>query len=110
MSLYAQLQSASTSAQRTLAQMQGAATASTTNFTLAGTAYQGVINENRVEMPGVGDGIEVIRELQITVTRTQFTAKPDPTTRPTVVALGETWYLTNCGESALHYFLTARPA
>lgn len=110
MSYAALLQSAATQAQRTLAQMSGAATPTASNFTLGGTAYQGVLNEIKAQALGVGEGIETIRELQIVVERTQFATKPDATTRPAVVALSVNWYLTDVGESALHYFLTCKPA
>lgn len=110
MSLSTLLASAAVSAQRTLAQMGGAVTPTTTNFTLGGTAYQGVLNELRASALGEGSGIEVVRELHIVATRSQFASKPDAATRPAVVALDANWYLTDVGESSLHYFLTCKPA
>jgi hypothetical protein len=108
--MFAQLQSAATQAQRIFAQMGGAATPTTTNFTLGGTAYQGVLNEVRANALADGVGIETVRELHIVAERTQFASKPDAAPRPAVVALSANWYLTDVGESPLHYFLTCKPA
>lgn len=108
--MFAALQTAAKSAQRTFATMAGAAAPSSSNFTLSGTSYQGVLNEVATEVPGTATGFEVVRELRIVAERTQFAAAPDASTRPVVTALGVSWYLTNVGESSLHYFLTCRPA
>lgn len=107
--VFALLQSLASEAQRQFATMGGAATPTSANFTLAGTDYQGVLNEVSTQVPATATGFEIIRELQIVAERTQFAAKPDASARPTITALGATWYLTNVGESPLHYMLTARP-
>lgn len=110
MSLAALLTRAATTAQRTLASMDGAAASTSTNFTLNGTAYQGVIVEGTALTEPTATGYEVIKELRITATRDQFAAKPSAAPRLPVTALGGDWYLTAVGESSLHYFLTCRPA
>lgn len=107
--MHAQLQAAAAQAQRTLARMAGAAALTTTNFTLSGTAYQGVIDEISAPADGTGTGIETIRLLQIVATRPQFAAKPDAATRPVVAALSANWLLTEVRETPLHYILLARP-
>lgn len=108
--MHATLQNAAAAAQSIIASMGGAATPGASNFTLAGTAYQGVLQELSATVPGIATGFEVIRELRIVATRTQFAAKPDPAGRPALTALGVTWYLVAVSESPLHYTLTARPA
>lgn len=79
-------------------------------FTLGGTSYTGTLNELSTQVPGTATGFEIVRELHIVARRAQFSAKPSAATRPAVTALGGSWYLTNVGESDLHYFLTCRPA
>lgn len=109
MSLFDQIKSAATEAESVLAELGGAKPGKK-NFTLNGTTYLGVIEETVAQMPGTATNIETIRELRIVATRTQFTAKPDATSRPIVGAMGTAWHLTAVGESGIHYFLTCHPA
>lgn len=110
MSFNALLRTAATQAQGILAQLAGATTSSATNFTLNGTAYQGVVVEQSALVPGGLSGYETLRELRITATISQFTTKPSAAPRLPVTALGVNWYLTNVEEGAVHYTLTCKPA
>lgn len=78
-------------------------------FSLGGTDYLGVLSEVRGQYEGLGQGIEVIKELRIVATRDQFSAAPDPSLRPQLTARGSTWVLTSLEQSEIHYMLTAVP-
>ena len=110
MSYASLLRTAAAQAQGVLAQLAGATTSSASNFTLNGTTYQGVVVEVSAQVPVSVTGYEIIRELRITATISQFTAKPSAAPRLPVTALGASWYLTNVEEGAVHYTLTCRPA
>lgn len=97
-----------------LSQLQAAATQAQTllgeSFTLGGTTYTGTLNETRATAELTAAGVHTVKLLEIAVTKTQFSAKPNPASRPSLTARGSVWTLTGgVGESELHYFLTAVP-
>jgi hypothetical protein len=78
-------------------------------FTLAGTAYTGVIPAPESTMVPTQTGFEYRAVLTIDALKTQFSSVPNPATRPLLTARGATWSLIAVTPADAHYRLTCVP-
>ncbi len=76
-------------------------------FTLSGTSYTGVVEEDPAFMVPTPNGFEPKRALRIVATLSQFDSAPSAATRPALVARSTTWRLISVTEGPLQYALTA---
>jgi hypothetical protein len=106
MSYAAQITAAATTAQTALAAACDAA--GTGTFTLAGTTYTGVFNEQEASDPLDPTGTRRVRYLFILATRAQFSSAPSAGTRPALTAAGRTWSLVGVTPMPQHYRLVCR--
>lgn len=75
-------------------------------YTLGGTSYTGVIEEDENMMVPTPNGFEPRRGLRIVSTLAQFDTAPSAATRPRVVARSSQWNVISVKPGPLQYTIT----